>query len=364
MKLKIDDPWWAERFRAGKGKEPDFLSLDGKFILDARVNSHGVSGLYGDILRLATTLETQQPDCRAGLIIYRGRYPRERLSNDWRSAKKALRSEIAKRLFLIVANEKESWSNPRDPEIAKIRRIIVKSARQTESSKQFVRPLPGHKYYEILKVLLIHWLRHEETQTLGQIAKEVGCTYPTIREALSRPLLKTYVKRISTREIKLQAFPLQAWQELVALSFSHRQAVAFVDRTGDRPAPKDLQKRLQRLGRADLAFGGVLSARYWDKSFDLHGTPRVDVTLHAKEGKASLDFVKKLDPALQATESPALSAVLVVHPIFRTRSFFRTSKRTAENFSDPIEAALDLYEVGLNTQAVQLLRNFRPEIRF
>ena len=357
-----DDLWWKGHFRAGRKGEPDYVSLDDQTVVEHSENYHGVRGLHADMMGLAAALREKPPGTRGGLVIRRGRISNQRLREAWESGKSALRTELARRLFIVVLDADDPWCDPSDAHVANISRAFT-AAEKPKNASLLIRPQSGHKYYEILKVLLLHWLHKDGPQPLGKVGDEVGCTYPTIRGALRRPVLKKYVRRLSMREVELTAFPLQAWQELVALSATHRQSIVFVDRSGTRPSSQDLRKRVLRLGRADVAFGGILSARHWDKTFDLHGTPRINLALHAEDGQADVGFVRRIDPALKVSEESNATAALVVHPIFRAKSFFSSSKRQKELYADPIETVLDLYEMGLNAQAYELLRSFRPEVR-
>ena len=105
----------------------------------------------------------------------------------------------------------------------------------------------------------------------------------------------------------------------------------------------------ERLGRT-YCIGGSASASL-KKSY---GTPN---------GKVDLEFVRKLDPALTRVDDLSDSAVLVVHPLIRAVPLFvEKSERTMPG-ADPVETALDLFDLSLTTQANQLLTHLRSEFR-
>jgi hypothetical protein len=105
-----------------------------------------------------------------------------------------------------------------------------------------------------------------------------------------------------------------------------------------------------------LALGGVAAARHWDPAFDLHGTPRIDVVLHAEQSQhVDLDFVKRLDPALRPLGGDVRgSVVLVVHPIRRRKALFAPKSGETLPFADPVETILHLNDLGLTAQAGDL----------
>jgi hypothetical protein len=76
-----------------------------------------------------------------------------------------------------------------------------------------------------------------------------------------------------------------------------------------------------------------------------------------------LAFLRQLDPALKRTEDESQPAAVVVHPLLRPAPRFENAGADGLPYADPVETALDLYELGLTVQAGQLLAHLRPEIR-
>ena len=150
---------------------------------------------------------------------------------------------------------------------------------------------------------------------------------------------------------------------MLALSGDAGQSFRYRDISGEKADPERLLKRLERMGPPNVAVGGVAAARHWHADFDLHGTPRLDLLLHAPGGTVDLDFVKKLDPALRPIESHDESPVLVVRPLQRADPLFERLPGMILPFADPVETALDLYDLGLTAQAGQLFSHLRPEVR-
>jgi hypothetical protein len=190
------------------------------------------------------------------------------------------------------------------------------------------------------------------------LARDVGCTYPTIREALRRLEAKKYVSRSSDRSVQLSRFPRDVWRELLALASSIRPSIRFTDESGEKPDAHRLLERFSRKNLEGVALGGVAAARFWHPAFDLHGTPKLNLIVHAPNGLVDLAFVKRLDPALKRNDDPDASPVLVIHPLLRATSHFVEPADGRPAYADPVETALDLYELGLFTQADDFLSHF------
>ncbi|MBX3415397.1 MAG: hypothetical protein KF708_22125 [Pirellulales bacterium] len=219
------------------------------------------------------------------------------------------------------------------------------------------------KDYEVWKVMLNRWLLKQGPIAIGELAANVGCSYPTVRQALARPALRKRLNYRSNRSAELTAFPHDAWDEICVLGQSARLAYRFQDASGDLTSPLQLMQRLEKLRPGGAAVGGVLAARYWDPDLDLHGTPRLDVVLHAPAARVDLGFVMRLDPALELIEDTSQSALLVVQPLFRAKSLFADNPSGQLPFADPVETALGLLDLELVAQANHLLTALRPEAR-
>ena len=359
--------WWEQEFHPVKGQEGiDFVSQDGKTVVDVQLGPQGMRGVYAGLMSLGLFLARVPSVNRGCLIIEANRLSKERLLREWHRLKNLFRPEIAERLSLVALGKGESFMEPNDEYLQRLADAF-KISYLSDFLERFPhavrRPFGQPRYFEVVKVLLIRWLLNQGPIAIGKLAGMVGCTYPTVREALHQLDQKQYLKRYSNRTVELAGFPQEAWGELVALSSRIRRPLRFVDRSGQKPDPHFLLKQLERLRPLSIGIGGVVAAARWHPDFDLHGMPRLDLVLHAPKGATNLGFVKQLDPALKETEIPSDSPVLVVHPLLRAESLFQTRPETPLPIADPIETALDLGEMGLTRQAGQLLRHFRTECR-
>jgi len=163
------------------------------------------------------------------------------------------------------------------------------------------------------------------------------------------------------RRVELTGFPRETWQEILTLAPSLRRSVAYIDASGRSPDPLDLLHRLEKIAPEQVASGGVEAARHWDRRFNLHGVPRLDISVHAPAGSYDESFVKRLDPALERARMVSQEPVLVLHPLLRAESLFtsRTSKRLP--VADPVETLLDLHELRLVEQVEELVERLGPK---
>jgi hypothetical protein len=360
----IHDRWWQSEFLPAGDGSVDFLSRDGKTAVEVHRAIDGSRDLYSAVMQLAIFLERSPAIERACLVLNRTRMSLPRLKDEWQSSKKVLKRLTGQRLGLIVIGGNESWIDPDEPYFRKVACVFQEAGlSDDEAQGEAVQPQPGQKLYEVWKVLLSRWLQKQGSITVGGLAEQVGCSYPTVRKALAKLSLHSGLHTTSNRSVELKSFPHDAWRELLALSRTKRNSFRYRDASGERQTTQGLLRRLEKARPAQVAVGGVLAARHWHPNFDLHGTPRLDLVYHAPNGNIDLNFVQKLDPALTRVDDPSESAVLVVHPLYRASPLFIEPAENAIPWADPVETALDLYDLSLATQANRLLTHLRSEVR-
>jgi hypothetical protein len=341
-----------------------YISRDGTTLVDVQKHPMGARSLHSGIMRLALFVNHRPEIKRACLLLVGLRLSRQRLLREWQAVRSVLTSDIARRLSLAVIDREGIWTEPEDEYLHRIAEAWGPvGASRIDSTETIVKPVAGQKFFEVAKVLLCRWLRREGAIPIGRLAEQVGCTYPTATLALRRLERKRSIVRHTNRSVELSRFPKQTWSELVALSGRMRRSLRYVDVSGEKTDPQRLLNRLNRLKPAGVALGGVEAARRWHSDFDLHGTPRLDLVLHAPQGRMDLGFMRQLDPALKRTDNESQFAVIVVHPLLRANPLFEGEAGASLPFADPIETVLDLHELGLMVQAGQLLGHLRPETR-
>lgn len=204
----------------------------------------------------------------------------------------------------------------------------------------------------MLHVLLDRWLRSEGPVHANELMATVGCSYPTVAAALAE--FRDDVVRHRDRRVELSRWPRLGWLRYVSAQARTRATERYVDRSGSPRSAADLLRRLARLGRRDIAVGGVPGALHYMPSLDVVGTAILALTLHDPEGTASTDFVERLDPALAQTDSTDPAPLLVVHRQ-RLRRFLASGEEPGTRWADPVECLLDLHEAGLDGLAKQYL---------
>lgn len=361
--------WWAETFGQGGDHAAeagiDHLSGDGRFAVCVESGLGGKRGLYAALMRLGVFLSTHPHAEQACLVLSHPRMSTTRIEEEWGRVQKTLARQVARRLAVAVVGHRGGWASSDSQLIHRILEAFHAAHREPGSSSTSianVAPRPGQKFYEVLKVLLVRWLRHAGPISMQDLASLAGCTYPTLKQSLGRRSLNGSIRYHSNRSVELDAFPQAVWSELLALSSEMRSSFYFRDRSGGKLDIDGLMRRLAKLDNLPIAVGGVLSGRFWSPDLDLNGTPRIDLLLHAPAHKIDLLFVRKLDPALELIESMAESPSLAVHALVRAEPLFTASGRPLP-WADPVETALDLYDMGLIGQVNQLLNHLRPESR-
>jgi len=155
-------------------------------------------------------------------------------------------------------------------------------------------------------------------------------------------------------------FQKDEWSKLLADSTRSRSTMTFVDRSGQKRSPESLHARLVKMQSQSIAIGGAIGARQYFPDLDLVGVPRLDISVHSPGNWVNLEFVRRLDPALQLAERTGEPPNLVIHFIRRNESLFYKDKKGGL-WADPVECLLDLSEARLESQALQFLEHYTSE---
>jgi hypothetical protein len=313
-------------------------------LLKLGLRFQGLRDLHAAALRLAQVLAGRPDVKRAALAVRLPRVSDDRLRREWGSVREVLRPALASRLALVSLGPRP-WADPDDPELLK---ALAGLRGPQEPDRPAASAAVTPKFFDVLKVLLEHRLVRKGPLRIGELLGRSGCSYPTAADALRRLEERGELARRPGRRVELVAFPRRTWSEVLALSASLRRPRFYADRTGRPANPLALVRRLASLGTSGVALGGVLAARHWDPGFDLHGLPRLDLTVHGAWEVASLD------PALVPAARGEAAAV-AVHPLSRKVPLFEPSKKGPLPVADPVETLLDLHELGLDAQAEALL---------
>jgi len=313
-----------------------------------------VRNLRAGLLDLAYALQSH-PHHRELLALVESNISPVRLQREWDLARKTLRPEWTDRLGIVLFQNGSFRGYPELPPASFLARL--KEAVGPETSHAGHRMRRPDYSSETLKVLIYFWFLQKEPATSRRLQEILGCTYPTVAKVLTK--LSPYLLRTSDRSIGLASFPRTAWSTLLAREEDVRQTKRFIDRSGQQRTPENLARRLAKLGRSDLAIGGVLGARSHYPNLDLLGTPRVDITVHCPGHRLDLSFVSRIDPGLSPARSASEPATLVVHVLRRKEAWFEPLPAGGWR-ADPVECLLDLHEARLEAQAAEFFNALAP----
>ena len=282
---------------------------------------------------------------QAILLLADPRISTKTILDEYTRLQAAFRPEISERLRILVYREAAFKDKPNDisPQDWKLieQHVVV------DSTKSTVLPRPDLRS-EVFRVILHEWFLCHGQLSSKWIENTVGCNYRTVSAAIE--WLGPAVKRHSNRRIELKYFPKDAWAQLLAVSDGARATIRYADRSDQPRSPESLARRLSHAGRSDIAIGGVLGAKRYYANLDLTGTARLDLSVHCPGMQCDIDFVRRLDPALERIHDRNAPARLVLHFVRRRKSLFDRDDRGIL-WADPVECLLDLQEARLESQA-------------
>ncbi len=343
--------------------EPKLEGLQG-FRLDALIG-HTVFEVLTDprdlrrfrsaLMELAKIL-TADTRFHGVLILDEPQIGDDRLHEEWHGIGFLFRPEIMERITLVIRREdtEDQILGPLTDEAQNCIEPVSENARQRAS-----RPArrPSEAFFDILRILLIHWFRKSGPLTSKELCLQSGFSYPTVAAALEK--LESYMLRHSDRRIELRSFPRDAWFKLLAQAEKVRSSQGYTDHSGRPRPPEVLLGRLRELGRDDVAVGGVTGTRHYLPGLDLTGTPRLDLVIHHKRVRAPIDLLRRLDPALKPVERGE-SPQVVIHTLYRPKTLFTLSDK-GDVWADEVECLLDLHEMRLESQALEFVEHLTPK---
>ena len=332
----------------GHAPEPcDFASDDGEVVLDFRRAQGGTRDLHAATLQLA--MHTPPEVRRAVLLVAGARMSPQGIRDGWDAVRRVLAPEIAARLSLVALLGGQIVTVPETDLF--LRELGGRASRALDGNAPTPR---ADRSFEVLRVLLSRWLRRQGPITVKQLQAQTGLSYPSVSKAIAA--LEGAVERRRDRSVALCAFPSAGWNLLLASAVKVRQTLAFVDASGRGADPGRLLERVRRVCPERVAVAGVPAARHWHPGLDLHGAPRLDLSVHVQEGPMDTSFLQSIDPALVAAPRGA-PPLLVLHAVHRADSLFAPG--VGVPWADPVEALLDLHELRLIEQANELIHAMR-----
>lgn len=321
---------------------PDLISHRAVVVLKSGLSA--ARGLRDALVGMVRTL-AEKKKCRGYLLLVNSGLSRQFLEQELEGFRVALRPEIATRLHLVTAQGgkldvgKERLA-PADLE------LLQAGLKGSEKSADLLPP--PKKQDEVFLAILRQWVAGEGPMTIRWLQDLVGCNYRTVAGTVER--LGHAVQRHSDRSISLKYFPEQEWVRFLAVAYKTRSTLHYADASDQPRSPESLLQRVRALNRMDIAVGGVIGAKQYYPDLDIVGVPRLDLCIHRPARTPDLDFVRKLDPALEVTRDPHRPARLALHFIRRALPLFGGQPHTTL-WADPLECLIGLYDARLTPQA-------------
>jgi hypothetical protein len=327
--------------------------MDGRSHIRSVTGIDAIRTLRAELLALVAAAD-EEPHAVQLLCLSAPRMTEERIAAEWGLMQRSLRPEVARRLAVRVLHaDGRARSFGIVPDSMAVQLCSESSPVERRSGTRL--PRPDYSFI-VLKLLVYGWLTHRGPLTTLWIAEAAGCSYPTVALALKR--LGRVVRRHRDRRVELLDFPREEWGRLLLTADEARSTLRYADRSGQPRSAASLADRLRALRPENVAIGGVLAARHYHPELDLMGLPRLDVSVYSPGRWPDLSFVRRLDPALEATSDRTEPARLTVHFVRHAKSLFLESPGGFA-WADPVECLLDLHEARLEPQAAEFVNALR-----
>ena len=336
----------------------------GNLIFEAKRGMRDIRSLREAFQQIA---QATAPDHRSFgvLILDEPSITAERVYEEWKHFTRILDHDLRTRLGVVgtipgFGIDLLAGRLPGEFEAGQWRETVHQIIHREEGTRR--RPRTA-AFPDIVRTLLIHWIRRHPPIASKQLIEETGYSYPTIASILNK--LGPSLRRGPNRSVGLDSFPREAWMKLLADAENFRFTQRYIAKGRPR-TPESMVSRLRELGRKDIAVGGVLGARHWYPGLDLSGTPRLDLTVNfampshrewpVPDATPQGDFIRRLDPALRpATRDEP--ATVFVHVLLTPETFSEESGGTS--WANEAECLLDLQEARLEAQASEFLNHFK-----
>ncbi len=292
---------------------------------------------------------TEFSNKRAHLLLIDPRIKIDNLYVEFNRFKSALRPDIASRLFMHVVCRgrfvKGKENIPYEDQD-----LLDKCISNTIENGYKLSRIDAKS--EVFRVILNQWICGRGPMTSRWLEKTVGCSYRTVAGTIK--YLGNAVERYTDARIQLKYFPTEYLSQFFANSAIARSTMLFVDRSDQPRSPESLVRRLYKLGRSDIAVGGVLGAKRYYSDLDIIGTPRLDLCIHCTGKYIDLDFIKLLDPALECSSDQNAPTRLALHFVRRNDPLFDKDENDIP-WADPVECLFDLQEAYLEPLVASFL---------
>ena len=314
-------------------------------VIEVKHHLSAVRTLRDSMVKLAMILD-EKTNKQGYLVAVDPRISVESLCFQMDAFKALMQPDIAHRLKLVVMKHGQSVGLP--PDFAELEpRVIDQILSETPTGEN---KLPNaYKREEVFLTIIHRWVTGQGPMTARHLEETVGCNYRTVSSAVE--MLGPAIERQSDRRLSLKYFPERDWKRFLAIAQEVRSTVCYADASDQPRSPESLLRRLEQLSRRDVSIGGVPGAKHYFPGLDIVGIPRIDLCVYAPGRKVELDFVSRIDPALEQTCDPTRPVRLAVHFVRRKKVMFENDGSVMP-WADPLECLIELYLAHLDHQAL------------
>ncbi|HXX93853.1 MAG TPA: hypothetical protein VEN81_09480, partial [Planctomycetota bacterium] len=231
--LSLSPPPELEReFEPTRKGGTDYLSKDGRRLLEILLQPQGVRDLHAHFLRAAQELAKNPRLTKAIVVLWMPRPTNDRVAREWRSALDLFKPRIADRMALVMVRPEASEALDKDPGLLRIGEILRSNLGRLHAPAREPGSGLSPAFFEIFKVLFNQWILGRGAIAIGELMRCAGSSYPTVAEALRRLERTQELARRSNRSVHLSRFPEHTWSQVVALSEGLRRTRYYTDSSG------------------------------------------------------------------------------------------------------------------------------------
>jgi hypothetical protein len=305
------------------------------------------------MLALAYLLDDESDTAHAICVITQSKLSRQRLDAELERFRRLVRRDIGERIELARLEdiERKQCSSliPHAPDfVSWITDLAGRKVAGSRVSRQTV-----------MSALALSWLRGVGPMTTKSLQDACGASYPTVAAAISEFSKLDLIEHQPDRRVSLRYVSMDHWMQMLQKHADGRKVYRYIDMTGQVRSPDALMARLfkrQQQGDAQqIAVGGVLGARRYFPDLDITASPRLDLSVY---GDGGVEFVRRLDAALEPTADSHKKAHVVVHVTTEPETFLE--RDSGGSWASEMECGADLIELGLVREVREMFETLRP----
>jgi DNA-binding MarR family transcriptional regulator len=319
----------------------------GEVLVDVKRTSNA-RDVRGALLALAYALAEDQATASAVCVLTRSKLSRKRILEEVGQFRAVVRPELGERIALMAMGaDGHLFGSLKAVDAAFAAWLAELVAAETTAASA-----GRSNRQSVMSLLAQLWLRGEGAQKIKSLQEASGASYPTVAQAVKSLSSQGLLEHKSDRRVLLKTPSPEAWLKIARDHGAGRKTLRFADPSGQARPPEAMAQRLFKLqaqGLAkDVAVGGVLGALRHFPGLDITASPRLELSVYGSK----LDFLRKLDAALEPAIDAQTKAVLVVHLTPEPASFI---DRSADGqWAPELECLADLAELGLGREASEM----------